>query len=70
MAKDSLHAGTTEEISFPQVVNFPILTIKDIAIFAVKFTNFSKPVAHKKLAQISEIGTGKISTQTWKTQGI
>ena len=46
------------------------LKIQDIAIFAVRFSIFSKSVLHMKLAQISEIGTGKISSGTGKMQGI
>ena len=38
-------------------------------IFVVKFSNFSKSVLHMKLSQISEIGTGKMFSQTGK-QGI
>ena len=52
-----------------QVVNFLILKIPGIAIFALKFANFSKSVPHRLIPQISEIGTEKISTQTGKIQG-
>ena len=42
-----------------QVVNSLILTVKNTAIFAMKF---SKSVSLMKLSQISEIGTGRISS--------
>ena len=41
--------------------------IHDIAIFAVKFF---KSILYTKLSQISEIGTGKISNWTGKTQNL
>ena len=45
-------------------VNFFILKIQDIAIFAAQFTYFSKSVLLMKLSLISDIGTGKISSWT------
>ena len=46
-------------ILFAQVVNSQNLKIQDIAIFAV---NFCKSVSLLKLPQISENGTGKMSS--------
>ena len=60
----------THRILFAQVVNFLILNIQDIAVFVAKSLHFSKSVLHMKSYKISEIGTGKISSQTGKTQGI
>ena len=46
------------------LLNFLILKIQDIAIFAATFPNLLKSVLHMKSSQISEIGTGKISSWT------
>ena len=53
-----------------QVVNSLVLKVWDIAIFAVKFSIFSKSFLYMKLSHISEIGTGTIFRYTGKTQGI
>ena len=50
----------TQGILFAQVVNSLIVKIQNIPIIAARFTNVSKSVLHKKLSQISEIGTGNI----------
>ena len=47
-------------ILFTKVVNFLILKIQDIAIFATKFTIFQSQFHLKKLSQFSGIGTGHI----------
>ena len=56
----------TQGILFGQVVNSFILKIQDIAIFAAKFSNDCKSVLLMKWPQISELGTGKISSWTGK----
>ena len=53
----------TPGIWFALVLNSLILKIQDIAIFATK-------VSLMKFSQISEIGTGNISSLTGTTQGI
>ena len=63
------NTGKTQGILFAQIVSSLILNIQDIAIFAVKFSDFSQSVSHMKLLQISEIGTEKFSSWTGKEQG-
>ena len=58
------HFAKTQGIWFARVGSSVILTVQDVVIFAAKFPVFSKSVLLMKLSQISEIGTGNISSWT------
>ena len=59
------NTGKAEGILFPQVVNSLNLKIQDIVIFAANLLPiFIKSVSQMKLAQISEITIGRISSWT------
>ena len=45
---------------------FPDSKVQDIALFAVKFSYFSKPALQIKLSRISGIGKGNMFSQTGK----